>query len=245
MSNTLSLTDLDSLAETALDLVGAPPAGELFTALFKGQAVLTIETAEDYQLAGMTLRQIKAAQQNTKKAQTDSAAPFKATLQAAKADYEAEVARYETPLTCLANAEITLKRAIGAFDMAERARKAKLEQEAADRRRQQVLESEKTREAAIIHNDPELMETHLDLVEVLAQPVAPIVTHEKVAGVVTKEVWKARVVNLALVPEKYVTRVVSKEQMKVLEAIAKATKGPSDIPGVEFYVDVQVAASAG
>lgn len=243
--NTLTLPELDALAERPLDLVAMTPTGPALTALFRGSAVLTIEAAEDYEMAAITLKQVKGAQLLTKKTQTDAAAPFKATLQAAKADYDAEVDRYSTPLTCLANAEVALKRAIGAFDMAERARKAKLEQEAADRRRQQVIESEKTREAAIINNDPELMETHLDLVEVLAQPVAPIVTHEKVSGVVTKEVWKARVVDVALVPDKYITRTVAKEQMKILDAIAKATKGPSDIPGVEFYVDVQVAASAG
>ncbi len=245
MSTTLTLPDLDALTEKPLALVATTPTDPLLLSLFRGTAVLKIEAVEDYEMAAITLKQVKAAQRTVKETQTQSAAPYKATLQAAKIDYDNEVARFETPLTCLANAEATLKRAIGAFDIAERERKAKLEREAEEKRRQQVLEAEKTREAAIIHNDPELMQTHQDLVEVLAQPVAPIVTHEKVSGVVTKEVWKARVIDVALVPDKYITRTVSSAQMSVLHAIAKATKGPSDIPGVEFYRDIQVAASAG
>ena len=72
--------------------------------------------------------------------------------------------------------------------------------------------------------------------EQAAAVTAPVVelakTVEKQKGEATKTTWKARVINAAIVPREY---CIPNE--KELDAIAKATKGSKQIPGVEFYSD--------
>jgi AAA15 family ATPase/GTPase len=68
---------------------------------------------------------------------------------------------------------------------------------------------------------------------------------EKTAGTAVKKVWKARITNAALVPVSITGAVIRPIDEKVLNDLAKASKGNMAIPGVEFYEDVQIAVSRG
>jgi colicin import membrane protein len=59
----------------------------------------------------------------------------------------------------------------------------------------------------------------------------------KVAGISTRKVWKARVIDPRKVPREYL--VVNE---KMLDAFAKATKGAVPVDGIEFYSEDVMAA---
>jgi hypothetical protein len=130
--------------------------------------------------------------------------------------------------------ENTAKRAILTFDQAEE------EKRFAEQRRLQAVadeqarkEREKLEKEAAKLKTPELKEARLEAAAAVTAPVIEIAqTAEKQKGEATKTTWKARVINAALVPREY---CVPNE--KELDAIAKATKGSKQIPGVEFYTE--------
>jgi len=64
---------------------------------------------------------------------------------------------------------------------------------------------------------------------------------EKTAGTAAKTVWKARVINAALVPISVAGAIIRPVDEKVLNDLAKASKGNMTIPGVEFYEDIQIS----
>ncbi len=68
---------------------------------------------------------------------------------------------------------------------------------------------------------------------------------EKTAGTAVKTVWKARVVNASLVPISIAGAIIRPIDEKVLNDLARASKGNMAIPGVEFYEDIQIAVSRG
>ena len=59
---------------------------------------------------------------------------------------------------------------------------------------------------------------------------APIHRPKKTEGVSTRDNWKMRIINPALIPREYLM-----PNEKVLNQIAKAMKNQGRIPGVEFY----------
>lgn len=67
----------------------------------------------------------------------------------------------------------------------------------------------------------------------------------KTAGTAVKTTWKARVINEKLVPVEIMGAMIRPIDTKVLDKLAKASKGNMQIPGVEFYEDIQVAVSRG
>ena len=74
-----------------------------------------------------------------------------------------------------------------------------------------------------------------------AMVVAPVIDREppKVAGVSTREVWKFRVTNAALVPDQY--KVVDEARIR---KVVQALKADANIPGVEVWSERQMAAGA-
>lgn len=62
----------------------------------------------------------------------------------------------------------------------------------------------------------------------------------QVKGQAIRKTWKARVVNLGLVPREY---LVVNDQ--ALQAFARATKGAVKIPGVEFFAETSIATTGG
>lgn len=91
---------------------------------------------------------------------------------------------------------------------------------------QQAGEAEKAAEAARSEAEAAIRESVMAprAVVVSAAPKA------KAAGTSYRTTWKARVVDASLIPREYLI-----PDEKMLAAMAKAAKGPSKIPGVEFY----------
>ena len=79
--------------------------------------------------------------------------------------------------------------------------------------------------------------------EKAAAIVAPVITvasqAPKANGIATRKVWKARVVNAALVPREFL--VIDE---KKLDGYAKAMKGTTKVDGVEFYEENVMSARA-
>lgn len=70
---------------------------------------------------------------------------------------------------------------------------------------------------------------------------APISTYvapamEKPKGAAIRKVWKARVIDAALVPDQFKTI-----NEKALDAYAKSMKQDAKVPGVEFYSEDSLA----
>ena len=72
-----------------------------------------------------------------------------------------------------------------------------------------------------------------------AVPVAPPAT-PKVEGLVKKVTWKARVTDVAKLPEEY---TITTPNMPMLNAVARSVKDTKKIPGVEFYAEKSFSGS--
>lgn len=73
----------------------------------------------------------------------------------------------------------------------------------------------------------------------IVQAVTVVREQPKVAGISMRTLWRARVVDHALVPREY---MIPNDQ--ALNKVAEATKGAIKIPGVEIYSEQSVASSA-
>lgn len=76
-------------------------------------------------------------------------------------------------------------------------------------------------------------ETAAEAVAVAAMTEATVTTAPKAAGVSMRETWVAKVTDKSKVPLEYMEVNIS-----ALNAVAKATKGKLNIPGVEFVKEV-------
>lgn len=68
---------------------------------------------------------------------------------------------------------------------------------------------------------------------------------EKTAGTAVKKIWKARVTNESIVPVSIMGTVIRPVDLSALDKLAKFSKGQTQVPGVDFYEDVQIAVSRG
>jgi len=125
------------------------------------------------------------------------------------------------------------KRAILKYDNEQAAerRKEQMRLQAAEDARA-ARERERLEKRAETLKTPELKEAALAEAESIIAPVVQIGEQAKSEGVSTRKTWKARVVDISLVPRAYM--VVNQQ---ALDALAKATKGSMALPGVEFYED--------
>lgn len=146
----------------------------------------------------------------------------------------AEKRRWTDRLDC---AEKAGKDAVLKYDN-EQERKRVIEQ----RRLQAIADEQARREKARLEKEaeklktPELKEARLEEAAAIVAPVVQIETVQKTEGVSTKKTWKARVIDKNLVPREYMF-----VDVKVLNALARATKGSIEVAGVVFYEDSSLA----
>lgn len=91
-------------------------------------------------------------------------------------------------------------------------------------------ERERLQKKAAKLKTPEKIQERLEEAESIVAPVVQVAEPEKVKGASTSKTWKARVVDISIIPREYL--VVNQ---KALDALARATKGAINIKGVEFY----------
>ncbi|MCP4102822.1 MAG: hypothetical protein GY750_15595 [Lentisphaerae bacterium] len=67
--------------------------------------------------------------------------------------------------------------------------------------------------------------------------MAEVTTTQKIAGISSRKIWRARVADFAKLPDEF-----KLPDMAKLDKIAKATEGALPITGVEFYTETSIAA---
>lgn len=192
---------------------------------------VAIKTADGYQLAASHLTAIKGLLKKI----SDAHSRVKAPLLAATRELDKQKNEASQPLE---QAELLIKRAMGTYTLEQQRlqREEQARRDAEARKEQEKLQQRAAKAAA-----SGKVEKAAQLEQQAATVVAPVVTIEqpKVAGIVTREVWKFEVTDPALVPREY----LSVDEKKI-GAVVRGLKGDAKIPGVRIYADTQIAAGA-
>lgn len=224
--------------------------------LFRGIGELTIQTQDEFEIAGDWSKKIARLRKDTEAAKKARRDPLNSLLNAISAEYEA-------PLAVLKTAETSLDTGLKKYIAAERARQEELNRQrererqaavlaaakAAEEARQAEIDARRAADLAVAAPTPEAQYAASDAavaaddaraaaVEAYApveELAVPVESYVPVKGIHTRETWFARVVNEALVPREHMIPDNAK-----LDRLAKAIKGPSNIPGVEFYAETSL-----
>lgn len=191
---------------------------------------LVVVNTEQRTTATNALRDVKAKRKEIE----DFFAPSRESAHAA---WKAIVANIKSFTDRLDFIERAGKQAVRKYDDEEEAKRL------AEQRRLQALADEKARkererlekEAAKLKT-PELKQQRLDQAAAVVAPVVNVPAPEKVKGEATRKTWKARVVDVTLVPREYMT-----VNQKALDAFALATKGAVKLAGCEMYEESTLA----
>ncbi|MGD9885813.1 MAG: hypothetical protein AB7U95_37520 [Reyranella sp.] len=230
-------------------------------------ATYQVTTPEQYQRGAEDLKRVKAAQKRLEETRTSLTKPINESLRRLNDFFRSPADRLvvieraiKGALTRFADEQERLRREEQrkADEAARRERealaekqrqaeeKAKAEQERLRREAAEAEAAGRAAEAAKLAAKAEKVEERTAAkVEALqiqeAAVVAPVISREppKVAGLATREVWKFRVVNAALVPDQY----KAIDEARIRKVVA-ALKGDANIPGVEVYSERTLAAGA-
>lgn len=200
---------------------------------------ITISSNDDYQLAGEFIRDIKTRA-------GDVVAYWKDPKSAAAKAHKDICAREKAMLEPLNQAEAIIKQTMMTYTrkVAEEERKAR--EEALRKQREEAERLLKEAAEAEAKGNIIEAETTLSMAQMVEEmPVAPVVATPapKAAGISTRKVWKARIVNAGQVPVSFGGMVIRPVDEKLLNQLAASSKGTIAIPGVEFYQEETIAAS--
>lgn len=210
------------------------------TGLAQVAQTYTVKTQQQLDSAGQELVRIK-----TVRKQVDDL--FDPIVKQAHAAHKEAVASKKKLTDPLDSAERQIKLAISQYAI-EQERKAREEQariraEAEERARKERERLEAQALKAIEQGKEEKAEALIEKAEtvpVLTRIVAP--SYQAPSGVSTRKTWKARVVDDSKVPINFAGVLIRPIDLAALNRMATMTKGPSQIPGVEFYEDAVVSA---
>ena len=205
-------------------------------ALVKKAQEMRIVTAEEYEQAGVALRQIK---EQANRVKDYWAGPKKAAQSAHKEIVEKEKAM----LKFFADAEGYIKASMKVYlDAVERARRE--EAEAAKRRQEEeAMRLVEQAAAAEEAGDEQAAAVSMAMAQMVSDMAAPAaVEAPKAQGISARKTWKARVVDAEKVPAYFGGMEIRTVNLSALNGIAKMSKGTAQISGVEFYEDVTVSA---
>lgn len=208
-----------------------PESAGRITAVEAWAKSLKIVTADQYEKAVSAVKAIKGLR-------SDIVAFFSEGKAAAYKAWKAICSQEASFTDRLDSAERVAKAEMIRYQQAEEAKRI------AEQRRLQAEADEKARKnreaaekAAAKLKTPELREERMAQAAAITAPVVDVAqVAPKVAGVAMKKVWKARVVDVALVPREYMT-----VNQSALDAVARSTKGAVKIPGVEMFEEAQLA----
>lgn len=203
----------------------------------EAQAV-TIVTSDDYTFASQLLLEHK----KRIKAITDYwEAPKRMAMQAHKeicGKEKAMLAPFTQAETIIKDAMKIYQRKVDDERRLAEQEARRIQQEEAERLMAKSIKAEEsgdlTRANALM-----AMATTVDEKPVVCEVAAP-----KAAGISSRKVWKACVIDPKLVPAYSGGIEIRTINMSALNDIAKLTKGASTIPGVEFYEDMTISARA-
>lgn len=201
-----------------------------------------VANAEQFQQAGTELIRIKGVRKKIDEM-------FDPGIKKAHETHKEFVALKKTFTDPCDQTEMLIKRELSVYN--EQQRRIAAEQEAKLRaiaEEQARKERERLLAQAVKADEKgqsEKAETLLDQAETVITLV-PIVTPqvEKVQGISSRKVWKARIVNEQLVPAYHNGVEIRKIQQGQLDRIAQMTAGNTQIQGIEFYPDEIISARA-
>lgn len=186
-----------------------------------------ITTQEHREYAGALLKEIKGLRTQINKT-------FDPLITQAYTHHRALVAekkKHDDPL-CEA---FELVRQEGAKDAAEQQRVVNAEQERLRKEAYAKAEAEREAERKRLWADGQRKAAQaVAAAPVIVEPVAPPPPAAKVEGVSAKRVWKARIVDVTLIPHEYMLPDTQK-----LDKLAKALRGEMKVPGVQAYEEIQ------
>lgn len=254
-----------------MEVVLSPPTPDALSALIENEVrsarQLVISSPEQYAGAAEVLKRIKAnakALDDNRKAITkplDDAkkkvmdlfrVPLEQLEQAEKKIKNGLVAYAREQERVRAEQQARLRAAQQAEEARLRVKAAKAQAEAEEKARELVRQASaaqaegdaKTAAKLTVRAATTLERAEHKAGELLQQaesvPVAvvPNTTVPKVAGLRSAGLWKARVTDASVVPREYL--VVNES---ALNAIARATKGAINVPGVEFYEETSIGST--
>lgn len=229
----MTTTDYGSTAE-------AREAEAIATRISARADSLAISTAAEYDAAGAFLKDVKAEQQRVEALRDTLLKPLSAAVAAARAIFAPR-------LQAIADVESKIKRGLLAYQD-EQDRIQREEQRKADERARKEQERLQ-REAAKAEASGKVEKAEL-LQHRAEQTVAPLIQRAapKVAGIATREVWKAEVVELdtlvkAIAAGKAPLALVQPNE-KVLGAQARSLKKDFIAPGVRVWSEKSIASGA-
>lgn len=188
-------------------------------------APTAIESADDYQHAGAILTTIKGRVKELDALRKSMTRPMDEVKKRLMEFFRPAEER-------LAKAEVMAKRAMLEYSQEQ----DRLRREEEDRRRAVAEDARRKEvEAARVHGDAEkAAELESAPMAVKNLPPPPVAS-----GVSTRKVWRWRIADEALIPREFML-----VDEKKLNAVAVSSKGGAHVPGVEFYQEEIVAASA-
>lgn len=192
-----------------------------------------IETEQELRAAELELSNVTALEKDITAARLARTRPLEETkrfISSLFIPYTDEIAKYKLHIKSGIKRYLDELRAKQRKEQEERERKAK---EANEKKKAAML---RKAEKAEKKGEVEKAEQLRDDADVLAPEIspAPIVSTPKVS---TRIVWRAKVINRAMVPDEY--KIIDQSK---LEGIARVFKGEKKVPGVEFYTEEQVIA---
>lgn len=160
---------------------------------------------------------------------------FNPIVQKAHSAWKESISQRDKHLNPVKSAEQLVKEKINSYlayrEMERRREELKLRQEAearAQKERERLAErADKWEEKGKTEKAEDLKE-QAEQVEALTPVVMPNV--QKVNGISTRKVWKAKVINFDKLPSAY-----KLPNQQLLDSVARTTKGNQQIEGVEFY----------
>lgn len=159
---------------------------------------------------------------------------------------------FNSPLKELSQAEFILKKAIIGYQQEQDRILRQAEQKAIERamaeERKKIKALEERAKKEEKKGNPEKAEMLKErAADVYVPTVVQAPTIEKVQGISTKKVWKARIIDFSSIPKNY---YINDEKVQaaiqaIVNKLATATKGAMPIQGVEFYLESTLSASRG
>jgi len=201
-----------------------------------------VTNAASYESAAEALKGIKSLLKEADRV-------FDPAIKKAHEAHRAMIAAKREVTDPLSNAEVIIKTRMVEWRSGEE-RKARAEERRLTELARQQAEEDRAREAEAMRAVDPVVADEIERAPLAPPPVTVQSSVPKVAGVVTKTLWRARVVDvvalLAYVYEGCAERPDLLKYIKpdesMLNAEARATKGAIEIPGVEFYSETSIAA---